>query len=388
MIERILFLTNYNQYDSKRHFAKYFAEALRLFGIDTLELDVNQGKLNRSHLEKIETFNPTFTASFHSFIPISGQKFLWDMLKKPHLAILVDPVLYSLAMIKSPLVTISCVDLFDVENLLSFGFKKTFFLPHAVPKSLAEEPLREKIYDVTFIGSCYDYETLRKSWEKKLPEGAKEALSLSIELVMNDNATPLQVALVKSWNHLGLSPQGVNFEELFNYLDLYTRGLDRIKLIRSIPGEVKVHVFGANAEGDFLPKNSWEHYLGDKKNVIIHSPVSFLDSLDVLRASKISLNSFPFFKNGTHERLFTGSALGSLVATSDNLWVRRNFIDDEDILIVPPKGWDQAGERIRDVLKDTKKREEMALRGREKTLKFHTWHNRAETLIQEMNQFL
>lgn len=384
MFKKICFLVNFNLYESKRHFTEKLSQALQRRGIQTAIIDINEGKLNKAEIAAIHAFKPDMTASFNSFLPISNKRYLWDMLQTPHLSMLVDPAIYSVNLIESPFSMISCVDKFDCDGLRSQGFKRLFFFPHGIEADVGDL-VKEKQYDVVFLGSCYDYESMRADWQKKLSAPMAKALDDACDLFLSDGKTPLQQALVIAWNKNNLPTEGVDFLSLFYWLDNYTRGYDRVQLIRSIK-DVPVHVFGELSYDDETASKGWDHYLAGMPNVTIHPSVGYAESLEILKRSKICLNSSPFFKDGSHERMFAGPMCGALVVTNDNYFTRDNFKDGENIILYQPKQWDKVNEKIQHFLKDEKARLAAVASARKLVLENHTWDTRAEEFVREVSR--
>ncbi len=382
MIKKVCLITNYNLYESKRHFTLKLSEAMQRKGIKTKIIDVMENKLGVDAISQIKQFKPDFTCSFNTLLPITNQQFLWDIIKIPHWSILVDPSLYSVSLINSPYSVISCVDRFDCEGLLSTGFKKVFFWPHAIEKELEAPIDAERPYEVVFLGSCFDYESIREYWQNTLSPKQCEILDHASDLVLSDNRTSLQAALVKAWNEANLlADDTVDFAMLFYFLDLYTRGKDRVDLIRSIK-DAKVHIFGRLQDSNEIETLGWEHYLGKQKNVVIHEPVRFDESLEILKKSKICLNSNPFFKNGSHERIFNSLACGALPITMDNLFVRSQFKEGQDMYFYLNSNLDQVNDQVNEILANESKRHAMVASGRAKVMKNHTWDKRVDELRQ------
>lgn len=377
-IERICLFTNYNLYESKRHFTEKLAEALERRGIKTAIFDSQQQALEAEMAIEIMNFAPDLTCSFNTIAQLPSGNFLWDIMKIPHWSILVDPSLYSLNLTSSPYSIMSCVDDFDCELLQAHGFDKAFFWPHAVESSLSTGS-EKRIYDVVFLGSCNDYESIRKTWQEKYPAAVHRILDRACDIVLSEKTISLASALVAAWDP-SVSPKEVEFTPLLYCVDSYTRGKDRVELIRAIK-DVPVHVFGEIMWGEEM-QFGWDHYLGKQKNVTIHPSVPFQESLKILQRSKISLNSSPFFKSGSHERVFTGLASGALPVTTDSLYWREQFVDGEDLVIYKPGKWDEVNKKIHNVLADPSKREAMVTKGRAKVMKSHTWDARVDQLLQ------
>lgn len=385
MLKKVLLMVNYNLYDSKRHFTKKLAEAMVRKGITTKIIDVNEEAIEGEIGAIIKRFKPDMTCSFNTLSSLTNGKFLWDVLQIPHLSILVDPALYSIQLTNSPYSILSCVDHFDYSAIRSYRFNNVFFWPHGIEADI-QESIGERPYDVVFMGSCYDYESLRHYWQERFSSEINKALDHAIDLVLSDKPISLAQALVSAWNSSGLSPQKADFTSLFYFLDNYTKGKDRVELIRSIK-DAPVHVFGELVTDHPACKLGWKDYLGKQRNVTIHPSVSFSESLQILGKSKICLNSMPFFRNGSHERVLASFACGALPITSDSLYWREQFATDE-LVIYPPGNWSVINGTVNDLLANKTKRESMVKRGRTKVMQKHTWDERVDQLMQEIPPIL
>jgi spore maturation protein CgeB len=387
MLKKACFLVNYNLYESKRYFTQKLAEAMERKGIDTQIIDLQEQVLGGYIMAVIKQYSPDLTISFNTLLPSAEEKFLWDLLKIPHLAILVDPVIYSIQLIKSPFSILSSVDRSDVASVRAYPFENIFFLPHAIEPELVPDYSQKKIYDVVFLGSCCDYESLRASWRQRNPESINKVLDEAIDIVFSETATPLADALARAWQASGMDPSGMDFTTLFYYLDNYTRGRDRVELIRSIK-DSPVHVFGEISHDNAVGILGWSEYLSAQKNVTLHPSVPFPEALKILQQSKITLNSMPFFKNGSHERVFAGLACGAVPVTSDSLYLRDVFVDGKDLIFYSMAHREDVNGKILDLLSNESKRAEVALHGYEKVKRDHTWDNRVEVLLHDLTPIL
>ncbi|HEV8052805.1 MAG TPA: glycosyltransferase, partial [Parachlamydiaceae bacterium] len=361
------------------YFTEKLAEAMERHGIKTKIIDVRQESLGTASMNEIREFAPDFTCSFNSFEPIKDGLYLWDFLKIPHLSFLVDPPFYSTTLINSPYSMLSCVDRSDCEAVRSNGFERVFFWPHAVEKELSADKNEKRIYDVVLLGSCYDYESLRLAWQQRNPITLNKVLDDAIDIVFSNEQVSLAQALVMAWQASQLDPQGIDFYTLYYYLDNYTRGKDRVELVKSIKN-AHVHVFGELATDNAVGILSWKQYLGQQPNVTVHPPTLFGEGMQVLKQSKIVLNSMPFFRDGSHERIFTGLACGCLPITSESKYLREQFTDGKDLLFYHSNKRDEVNGMIDGLLSNEKKRQEMAAKGREIVMKHHTWDQRVEEL--------
>ena len=61
--------------------------------------------------------------------------------------------------------------------------------------------------------------------------------------------------------------------------------------------------------------------------------VPYAQSLEVMADAKINLNVFPWFKAGTHDRIFNTLLQRSLPLTDSNRWVDAHFTNGVDIAL-------------------------------------------------------
>lgn len=386
MIRKICLVTNYNLYESKRYFCQKLAEALNRRGVETYILDTN-GKNVELFFDYFSNLQADLTCSFNSAVPYKTGNFFFDKLKLPYLSFIIDPIFYYQNLLRSKQSILSCVDRFDYEFLHSKGFSNLFFFPHAVERELHAFSKQRRPYDVVLVGSCYDPETLRNEWEKKFDSKICRALDEAIEIGFSDHKTPFWEAAKQALKANNLELPEVDFNEFTYFVDYYMRGKDRLELIRSVK-DAKVHVFGDPCGSPDFQLKGWEKYLADQSNVVLHRGVSFTESLEIFKRSKICLNSVPSFKNGSHERIFISLACGCLPVTTESIYIRENFIDGEELVLYQFDKRKEVNEKINDLLNRESERERISSKGRQNVMLNHTWDNRVETLLQILPSIL
>lgn len=373
-MKRVGIYSFFNQYGSKRYFAKQLEKSLRKHGVETILIDPAGGELTFEIDLKMRRFAPDITLSFNAILPSSKGFFLWDYSQIPHLSVLLDPAFYSLNLLNSPYSRISSVDLADCEWLEEEHEKKTLFWPHAT--EVFSNWHAEKIYDLVFLGTCTDYEGIEAEWKSSLSTKEQAFLKSAIQAMFSPPLKAFREVLKAAENL-----PDVRYDRLFYYLDQYVRGKDRIELIRNIKDRT-VHIFGEPAWNNPVEGVSWKKYFENQKNVILHTAVPFEESFNIIRHSKICLNSSPFFKHGSHERILNGLALGSLPLTTQNGFIDQFFKPGEELLSYQIGEWKNVNELINLCLANEKKWQEMVAAGRDKVLQFHTWDNRVKELLE------
>ena len=317
-----------SRYNALHHMTQDIYKALKNLGINC-RLLVAQRDNPQPFLESIFSDKPDFTLSLNGLLPDSEGRFFCDMIKIPHVAFLVDSPNHFVEMTKSQMNIITCPDAFSCNFLRGLNFENVMFMPHGVASDLAPDPKFERDYDVVFLGSCIDYKSIEEKWNS-YPDAIQTILKRAADIALSPESPSYVEAFVSSMNeyvssHTDLDPTSINMIELLDELEVFIRGKDRVELIRSIK-DAKVSVFGAGG-GD----EGWEKYLSDCPNVTLYPPIPFENALDIMKRSKIILNSCAWISSGGHERLFAGMACEALVITDQNPWLSEKFVKDKEI---------------------------------------------------------
>ncbi len=376
---KIALLTYFNQYESKRHFTLKLSEALNRLGAETLVIDPEKGEISNAIKKRILDFAPDCLFSFNSTVPDNEGKYLWDHMQIPGWTALVDPAFYAIEMTRSPYTRLTTVDREDCQWLLDNGVKNTFFWPHGVEADL---PLgKDRPLDVVFLGTCTDFEGLKMQWNQALNETEKQVLNTAVQTMMTPPGNSLNKALALSVSSIPfIDPRALDFKSIYHFLDNYVRGKDRYELIRAIK-TAKVHIFGEPSWNNLKGGASWKEYLKNQSNVVLHPPVSYAESFEIARQAKICLNSSPFFRHGSHERILNAFMSGAVPLTTHNGFVEEFFQPGTDLLSYQTGDYSHVDDQINSLLSNESKRLEMAAIGREKVLQHHTWDIRAAELL-------
>jgi spore maturation protein CgeB len=373
-LAQVWIIINYNLYETKRHFSHGLGAALERRGIAVRYIDLQSTPFDRI----MSDTPPDLCCSFNRSNQDEHGKFFWDERKMPYLSILVDPILYDLKLIESPYSYLSYVDGYDGDLLQCKGFGRALFWPHAVERELTAPEGQARPYDITFFGSSYDPEGLRNSWRSKYPLPMQKLIEEAIEITFSEASTPFWEAVKR------LNCPLEDFMKICTLVDNYVRGIDRIELIRAVAKipNVKVHLFGGTCWREETPIRGWNSYFGNHPQVILHPAIPYQEALQVFKQSKICLNSSPFFKRGSHERILAGLACGSLVVTNESQWTRSQFVEGEELLFYSSKQWGEVTEKVQFFLNNEPARQAAAAKGRNKVMQAHTWDHRVEGLLQ------
>lgn len=359
-------------------------EAFQRQGIIS-RLLIAQRESPQPFLESIFSNPPECTLSFNGLLPGDKGDFFCDMIKIPHIACLLDSPNHYLLLTHSKRNIITCCDLFYCHFFLGMNFKNVLFMPPGVGKDVAPDPKLERRYDVVFLSSCIDFEQRREKWKKNYSSGLNQALNNAAEMALSDAAISYFQAFVQVVNEQAgtkeaVDPTKIDYIEILDELELFIRGKDRYNLIKAIK-DAKVDIFGSGRE-----TKGWSQYLGDQcPNITIHDPVPYEEALNIMKQSKIVLNSTPHIRNGGHERLFAAMACGSLVITNENIYLnQQNFIDGEHLAFYQYNQWEEVNERVNAYLSNENQWRAITEKAREKVMNGHTWDHRVVDLLEQL----
>lgn len=288
-----------NTYGTVVHFSQSLKNALTRLGVETRTFWVGEGHFFHAFYEIMDN-PPDLTCSF-SDISLEGKP-LSDLWQISHLSLLLDPPIYSLHQFQSKSGFVSCVDEFDCAFVRALGFSNVFFLPHGGESAYLTVVGQARPYDVVFFGTCIDYEAVAAAW----PPAEKELLFAASDRVLSNQ----EISIVQALVQLGVK-EG-DLPRLHTEVDRYICGKERIELIRSIKNH-KVHIWGSGPWEKFCP------------NHIVNPALPFDQVLEVMKKSKVTLNSSPRFKSGAHERIFYASLCGSSVYTAENPYLKTHL---------------------------------------------------------------
>lgn len=385
-INRIdIFMPTRSQYSVLHYFTEELYEALVRAGVACNLLSTVDKQDINLFIENVYKNPPVCTLSFNGVLPDESGTFLADLIKIPHVCCLVDSSTRFIILSQSQYTIITCVDRVACEFLKGIHHDKTFFLPHAASKNLSFSPSGKRPYEVLVLASCIDYEAIAESWKAKYSKEVVDMIFEAAERVLCDQDTSFIQALNLSINeflqvHPGFETNKIDFIKILDQLENYVIGYDRVRVIRSIR-DARIDIFGNS-------KEMWENSLGSQSNCVFHDPVPFTEAFELLRQTKILLNSCIAIKAGGHERIFSGMALGAAVLASENQFMKETFCDGENVIFYNAQTMDGINDKVNDLLANEPKRAAIAQAGHDVVMAHHTWDHRAASLLEQLPAFL
>ncbi len=313
---------------------------------------------------------------------------IWNRHQTVVVDILMDPPLrFHNTMEKHPQnYLLFCCDLDHVEYVKKY-FGQTVshvnFMPHVgvVPKKDAPViPYNKKKYDILFSGTYYRpmdmFATIEQMFGKDTP--LYEFYVFVFNSLVQDSSLTMEQAVLQAIQQVRFDPDPETLKLLLRHSEsvdwairMYYRG----------------QVVSALAEAGldlYLLGRGWENHSSTSYPNVhrIDDRIPYEKTLSYMADAKLNLNVFPWFKAGTHDRIFNTLLQHSLPLTDPSRWVTEHFTDGEDIALYDLKHLEQLPDIINSLLLDTERAEDMIQKGYNKVISNYTWSHCADWILK------
>lgn len=307
----------------------------------------------------------------------------------PHVSVMLDMPYNKLAKghsarCKKHIVT--AIDRMAVEYMKEICPEKSenvLFLPLAGASNDSEPDIFgiDKKYDVAYISGIWPYggnhEFVKRKWHEP---GYDRHISLILDDVadyLECNTDSVFTAFQRVLEIRGLLGDGYLRNLLPYFWDMlfYTKVWRRIKgLELLVKNDIKVDVF---ADG-------WEQVpFADKLR--LHGGVSYEDSLRIYAQSKILFQDASEFNYGANDRTFNAMMNGAVLVTEYSKYLDDNFVNGQDLFMYDWQNGENQVKVIHELLADDCRRLAVAVNAYGKASRFHTWRNRAQTILEAVH---
>lgn len=387
--------------------AEQFRKGFEALGHETLVLDVSQFQTSSKDLLAFVKGGADFALTFNSVATAlktpDGDVF-WEKFKIPCLNYLFDHPLYYVsdmdAMTDSMIVT--CVDRNHVKWIERFhpNVKNCFYFPlggELIPprQVLAWE---ERPIDALYVGSLKRLNFTKNTILTKL---------VTSYLFANSNTTSEYAfelclhALYNACKREGLNPLAIeDIPETIRVLDtdyvIKTDNAITDEMLKTIIHENRhidmnvnayyrkelVAVLVRNGIHVTVYGNGW-----DDPDLTCHEAFHYgglipqEECIQKMHESKIVLNSLPWFKDGTHDRIVNAMLCGAVCVTDKSIYLEEEYKDGENIVFYDLDQMDELPSIVRDLLHHPERASRIATAGFEKVALHHTWDERATELV-------
>lgn len=387
----------YSGVESFNYFTDQIAEELRKREIEYFILNLGDYSGNGEHslnaLTKFISSRVDMAIAFDG-LGLKEDLFieLWDSMDTLTVNILMDhPLRFHPTMQHHPRNYVQfCCDrnhVKYVEKYFGDAVPMVEFMPHA--GTLMGEPdiagYRNRPYDILFSGTYYDPEGYLEQVRNNFPQNEvlqQFYMNLSDYMIEHTQLTTEQ-AVLDMRERMQLDVSGETMKVLFSCaepIDWMARMHYRKQVIKVL----------ADAGLDvWLLGRGWEnHPSSARKNVhIINDRVPFAATLPAMAKAKINLNVMPWFKDGTHDRIFNILLQGSLPVTDSSIWLAENFVDEQELLFYDLRKLEQLPQKIEKYLESPDEAETVIRAGFQKVSAKFTWKNCVDRILQAKSKF-
>lgn len=321
---------------------------------------------------------------------------IWDQ----HQAVVVDILMDAPTRIHSALVKHSqkyillCCDRDHVEYVKRY-YKDTtpraFFMPHAgvlPPKDAVIIPYKDRKYDILFSATYYPPEKkladLKAELEQTFPgdKGIRQFYGLAYENLLKDSSMTVEQSVLATAKQLGWAVSDDLMRTLMycaDSLDWAVRMYYRGQVVKVLAeAGFRLHLLG----------RGWENHpsVGRTNVFRVNDRVPYGETFSYMADAKINLNVMPWFKAGTHDRIFNTLLQHSVPLTDSSTWIDENFTDGRDIALYDLKRLDRLPEIAGRLLTDTELAENIIENGYRKTAEKFTWTDCADKILEIITQ--
>lgn len=380
--------------DTINLFSEQLKRGFLEFGYEILDFDLQQstrslGQLYQSMQESPITAMLAFNSPFFGMELPSGEN-VWETLGIPCINILVDhPYWYHDILMRMPSTGIVlCIDRNHMNyvnrfypNIPSNGFLAhggTAFCPH--PKPVATREI-----DVLYAGSLYaDYITAQRPDFSAWNFPAEQICERTIRQLLVTPEITIEDMLEKQLGLAGISLSDKDLRQFISscvYIERTVSSHYREQIVGSIAkAGISLSLYGEGWSGC-----DWIRF----PNVHYGGRISPEEVLEKMENSKLVLNTMPWFKDGSHERVFNAMLSGAGVLSErsayleetlpSNTWLSFDLSQDS-LAMLPQRVWS--------LLSDQDQVQAMASAGYDLAVSTHTWKARAQELHQDLLSFL
>lgn len=381
-------------------FSRQLADYFAAHGYQIFFYDIAARGAGYRHLCKFLKPGETALVTFN-FIGVSGESFLeepdgrsvWETRDIPVYAILVDHPLYYQKQLESgiPNLTVFCIDRQHISYMKRFypGIP-CYFLPLAgnvlrregmsLTENLAAERAEWKSYgsrgyEVAFIANYVRLPAIEEHFTSQTEEYIHFYYEILNGLRMRPD-TPLDAAMEYYVKREIPEATDQELKAAFYgmlFLDMYNRTYFRERTVQTLVNSgVTVHVFGKDWEK--LPVEKPEHLICSGRQ---------LDSagcVEVIRNTKIALNTMPWFKDGAHDRIFTAMLNGAAALTDPSIYLKERFTDGKELRFYELEKLEELPAVVEDMLGHPARMRQLTETVYEQAAQQDTWACRAEEL--------
>ena len=369
------------------YFSHQMAKEFERIGYPVFFYDLKNEEQSTRKLRKFLKMRETVLVTFNfqgleqeAGVYKEGVGYIWDTYQMPCFNIAADhPYFYHEHLRELP----KGYRHISIDRFQELYFKEFYpefthigFLPLAGTE-LCTGTGQEKRYDVIFTGNYTELSFFEPYIHWINDEYAAFYQGIIDELIEKPYQTVEAVALAHCEREMGRGPN----EELrialskMIFIDLYVRNYWRGKAVCTLVNAgIPVDVVGEGWKK--LPDVQRPELLR------IHSQTDSLTCLSMIRQARISLNVMPWFKDGAHDRVFNSILNGAVCVSDTSRYLCQELKESEGICYYTLEHLEELPDKVKDLLQNKKRMQDIMSCGQKKVRAVHTWAQRARKLAE------
>ena len=254
----------------------------------------------------------------------------------------------------------------------------TLFLPHGgmvygtLPKTFSQRKI-----DVLYTGDNQEILTTLPIIPE-LPENGRQLYLYTYKQFMNDPTCTTEATVKKYFAEINLLPTQSLLLTCLEYIHCSTERNARCYYKTQIMTQIAKSGISMEIYG-----NNWD-FLSTYDNVHVYPRVSSEECIRLMTDAKIVLNFMPWFKDGSHERIYNSILNGAVCLTDPSLFIEESHHDLDTITYFHLHNAREASDKINLLLSQPDLWEDISDRAR--TISQHdTWECRLKSLPHHLH---
>ena len=363
------------------YFADQFCAACEKNGWDYTVAEMGKPLTVQRFAEWVTSGVPCQVVMFNNvglWLKMGGKNF-WEQHHVPVANILVDHRRAFFRYLDEPIrdLTFYCIDRNHARYIQRFyPLANAAFLPHGGNREGEMLPWEERNIDVLYLSSCQERQQFYHI--DRLPDKGQSFYGLIIPALMEQDTVTCEAAIHSYLAQTGQADASLEKhlnEEFAFFCENHVRRQFKKTLIKALSdAHLHTEIYGEHWDDD------GECYA---EQICLHGRIPARDCNAVMTHAKIALNALPWFKDGSHERVYNAMLSGAVCVTDDSEYFRETLKDGENVVFYNRKHPEEAAEKIRDLLANPDRARQIAENGRLFAEAHCTWEARLRQIVAE-----
>lgn len=376
-------------YQDTKYFTSEIAKELKRRGHQTFICDLARGSHDAAALENYLMNGVDAVLTFNGEA-IEKQEWwqLWNQLGACVVNILMDPPFHLdlCPYLEHPDLErylLLCPDDNHVTYVKRYfpQVKHVEFMPHAgTPLEREPIPWKEKRLDLLFSGTYTNPQAFLDTMKQTLPPDEFQIYAGMGERILQHPSLSVEQAAEEALYSDSVVPTPSRIQRAttgMSLLDGWVRMVMRERVVTTlVEGGVDLYVLGDGWQNCPCAGNPHLHSLSKER-------IPLADTLAWMEDARICLNIMPWFKAGSHDRVFNAMLRGSIALTDPSSYFQKHFQDETSILYYSLEDLPKLPEMVRHLLAHPSQAEAIAQSGYRQAEAF-TWEHYVEDLLTKV----